>query len=96
MECQGKSIKESPANCNFSGLSGRARCFPSSAGKRGEVAIGAHYAMNILVNLEIYRIILNNLILMYINISSEVKKIMLKNQTCDLLSIHKQVWLPAV
>ena len=52
--------------------------------------------MNILVNLEIYRIILNNLILMYINISSEVKKIMLKNQTCDLLSIHKQVWLPAV
>ena len=33
---------------------------------------------------------------MHKNISSEVKKILLKNQTCDLLSIQKQTCLPAV
>ena len=33
---------------------------------------------------------------MYKTISSEVKKILLNNQTCDLPSIHKQTWLPAV
>ena len=53
--------------------------------------IGAHYEMNILGNLKFTDLFSTNSFLMHKNMSSVVKKILLKNQTCD----HKQTWLSA-
>ena len=60
-------------------------------------AIGAHYEMVILVNQKFTELFSTILFLrLKTFLVRQEKKILLKHQTCDLLSIHKQTWLPAV